>query len=847
MLLKSYLKYFLIFNFLFGNAQNYSENGEYDFNFDWEFKLLKNTSIPSEKNAKLYKDWTPVNLPHDWAIHFSFDSKNGEGATGYLPGGMGVYKKGFDLKKNDSKTTYLLFDGVYNNSEVYLNGKSLGFHPYGYSPFYFDITNHLKEQDNQNEVRVTIDRSRYVDSRWYSGSGIYRNVSLIRKDNLHVPVWGVFITTPKISNSEATIHVKSTVKNNYNKDQNFVYQVKIINDSGKIVSESSDSKNMASGQEIIIEKDLTVPNPYLWGIESPRMYKAIISILKDDKLIDKNTVRFGVRKIKFDVNKGFFLNDVNTAIKGVCLHHDGGLVGAAVPKEVWKRRLQTLRDGGCNAIRISHNPGSNEFLDLCDEMGFLVQDEFFDEWDNPKDKRLNQNEQIVDSISRGYAQYFQKWAEKDLKNTMRSHRNHPSIFQWSIGNEIEWTYPRNQKATGFFDNISWQGNYFWEEPPYSTEKIKQKLETLPRGKYDIGKTAKKLAKWTREMDTTRYVTANCILPSSSHLSGFADALDVIGYSYRRVLYDYGHKNYPSIPIMGSENLPQWHEWKAIQERPFISGTFLWTGIDYMGESHKQWPRKATPSGMLDVGGFEKPSFHMLKTLWNKDPHIFVATQTLDKSIFKEDKKTGAPVERKPGAWKNALWVWHDVNEHWNYKEGEKIVVEVYSNYEELELCLNNESLGTKKLKNFEDRIYKWILPFKNGALKIIGKKEGKDDQVQTINTTGEAERIKLGTDKTVMTADGYSVAHIVAQLEDAKGNPIKNFEKEITFSLDGAVSLLGVDNGSAFNVQDYKSNAITTYKGRALLIIQSKLKPTNVKITASAKNIDSNTLEIIVH
>ncbi|MGS0523886.1 glycoside hydrolase family 2 TIM barrel-domain containing protein [Zobellia nedashkovskayae] len=286
-------------------------------------------------------------------------------------------------------------------------------------------------------------------------------------------------------------------------------------------------------------------------------------------------------------------------IKGVCLHHDGGMVGAAVPDDVWRRRLTKLKKAGCNAIRISHNPGSEAFLNLCDEMGFLVQDEFFDEWDNPKDKRKNMNEQSVDYVTRGYTEHFQEWAEKDLKNTILAHRNHPSIIQWSIGNEIEWTYPRNTDATGFFNNMGWQGNYFFSEPPFTPEQIKEQLKTLPKEKYDIGKTAQKLAKWTKELDTTRYVTANCILPSASHLSGYTDALDVVGYSYRRVIYDYGHKNYPNEVIMGTENLPQWHEWKAVMERPFISGLFLWTGIDYMGESNGGWPKKGTNSGLLN--------------------------------------------------------------------------------------------------------------------------------------------------------------------------------------------------------------------------------------------------------
>ncbi|TSE09844.1 glycoside hydrolase family 2 TIM barrel-domain containing protein [Aquimarina algiphila] len=842
MVLRSFLTLLLLCVFFVSSAQKYSKIGKHDFNFDWKFKLLERSGTPVKIEDT---DWKDINLPHDWSVGFSFDPK-GEGATGYLPGGIGIYKKDFLLNIDDSKTTYVLFDGVYNNSKVYLNDQLLGTHPYGYSPFYFDITKRLRDNGELNTIKVEVDHSRFVDSRWYTGSGIYRNVKLIHKNNLHIPVWGVFVTTPEISKDNAKAHIKTTIKNNNISEQDFDLQIQIYDDENTSVSEYSKKYKVKASQKIDVENILNIPKPFLWSITSPRMYTAIITIAQEGKLIDKNDVRFGVRSIKFDADKGFFLNDISTAIKGVCLHHDAGLVGAAVPKDVWRRRLQKLKDAGCNAIRIAHNPGSQEFLDLCDEMGFLVQDEFFDEWDNPKDKRLNTNEKSVDDVTRGYTQHFQKWAERDLKNTMLAHRNHPSIFQWSIGNEIEWTYPRNADATGFFNNMNWNGNYFWEEPPHTIDQIKEKLETLPKGKYDIGETAKKLAKWTREMDTTRYITANCILPSASHLSGYADALDVIGYSYRRILYDYGHKNYPEKPIMGTENLVQWHEWKAVEERPFISGTFLWTGIDYMGESNDQWPRKATPSGMLDVAGFEKPSYHMMKTLWNEEPHIYATTQTLDKSIYIEEKNTGLAVEKVKDAWKKALWVWHDVNDHWNYEEKDKVVVEVYSNCNEIELCLNGESLGIKRLKDFEDRIYKWIVPYTKGELKIVGLNNGEVEEIRTIHTSGKAEHIKITTDKIKLKADGYNTAHVVAQLVDKHGIPVTTSDEEVIFTVEGEAKILGVDNGWASNVQDYQSNKIVTHKGRCLLLLQSKTKKADVTIKATSKNLTGNTIRITI-
>ena len=526
--------------------------------------------------------------------------------------------------------------------------------------------------------QVKVDHSRYADCRWYTGSGIYRNVELITKNNLHIPIWGTYITTPKVAKDQSSVHLEIKVKNNFDDQQAFDIKTVFLDNKGIQVTEQSTKGTLLSKKENTFIVDASIQNPKLWDVDSPNLYTAQTDIVQNGKVVDTYSTTFGIRTIKFDANTGFFLNGKNMKIKGVCLHHDGGLVGAAVPKEVWRRRFEKLKVAGVNAIRISHNPGSKEFIDLCDEMGIMVQDEFFDEWDNPKDKRKNMKEQSVDAITRGYTEHFQDWAERDLKNTMLRDRNHPSIIQWSIGNEIEWTYERNAQATGFFNNMDWSGNYFWSLPPNSIEVIKEKLRTLPREKYDIGVTAQKLARWTKEMDTTRYVIANCILPSSSYESGYADALDIIGFSYRRVIYDYGHKNYPKLPLMGTENVAQWHEWKAIMERPFVSGTFLWTGIDYLGESNKKWPKKGTDSGILDFAGFEKPSYHMMKSLWNDAPELYIATQSLEKSIYKIDNKTGQPVEKKEGNWQHALWVWHDVNEHWEYKNDQKTIVEVYS-------------------------------------------------------------------------------------------------------------------------------------------------------------------------
>ncbi len=737
--------------------------------------------------------WHDVSVPHDWSVESPF-SQDFDGATGWLPGGVGWYRK--VVKSLGTDVTYLHFDGVYNNAEVFVNGEKVGFHPYGYSPFFYDISDKIVDGDNLIAVRV--DHSRYCDSRWYSGSGIYRNVELIGASKTHIPVWGTFITTPEVSDEMAIVQVEVEVCN----PDSTKLITQIFAPNGDLVAESESVATEKTTQKI------EVKNPQRWDVDSPNLYRAVCSLKIGDEVLDEYETVFGIRTIRFDVNEGFFLNERNMKIKGVCLHHDAGCVGAAVPKAVWKRRLEILKSGGANAVRIAHNPGSDEFIELCDEMGFLVQDEFFDEWDNPKDKRLNQNERHDDYITRGYTEYFQEWAETDLKAVIRSHRNHPSIFQWSIGNEIEWTYPRNAEATGFF-GMKATGNYFWCTPPNSLDEIDHELATLPRGKYDIGETAQKLSRWTKELDTTRPVTANCILPSASYRSGYADSLDVIGFSYRRVMYDYGHENYPNLPLMGCENLGQWHEWKAIMERPFVSGTFLWIGIDYLGESAACWPRRSKKSGLLNTAGFEKGSFHMMKTLWCDEPHIHLTTQTLEKSPYIFDAETGFIGEENSEAWKTKTWFWHDVNTHWNYKFGEMIAVEVYSNCESVELFLNGESLGVKNLADFDDRIYKWAVPFFEGVL------EAKAAETSiSYKTAGKVAGISLSVES----------CHVIAQLVDEKGIPVKHEERELIFDVSGAGRLMGVDNGNCYSVQPFQSDRAVTDQGRCLLIVDGAVE-----------------------
>ncbi|MDO6720741.1 glycoside hydrolase family 2 TIM barrel-domain containing protein [Psychrosphaera sp. 1_MG-2023] len=803
-----------------------------NFNNDWQFTLGDNQDFATVE----FDDdkWRTLTLPHDWSIEAEFDQKY-HGATAYLPGGTGWYRKTFkaDPQWLDN-STYIYFDGVYANSEVYLNGKYIGGRLNGYSPFYIDISKHLNA--DKNVLAVKVEHERYIDSRWYTGSGIYRDVTLVSTSKLHIPIWGTYVTTPKVTRSSAEVASQIEIKNNFDVAQSFTLVNRIYDQNHALVSQHSLNGQLAANTQTTLSSTSEVSQPQLWDLHSPSLYTLVSELRLNGKTVDTYKTPFGIRTIEYDANKGFFLNGKNHKIKGVNLHHGAGLVGTAVPNDVWRRRLETLKEAGVNAVRTAHNPVSVSFLELCDELGLLVQAEIFDEWDNPKDKRLNQWERHDDDISRGYADIFQQEAEHDLKDPIKRDRNHPSIIMWSIGNEIEWTYPRYKKATGYFD-MNAAGNYFFNPPFISPEEIKERFHSSEEGQYVLAKTAQKLSKWVKEMDTTRPVTANLILPSVSHISGYTDALDVVGYSYRRVIYDYGHELFPDKMILGTENVVQWHEWKAIEERDFIPGTFLWTGIDYLGESNNGWPRKALESGMLDTAGFKTPSFHMYKTLWNNQPHIHITSQIEDKSLYKVDGQQ--VVEKKEGKWAERVWLWQDVNRHWNYKEGGSVIVEVLSNCDRVELFQNESSLGIQSLSESPDHELKWAVNFTAGQL--VAKGLDGCDASDKVTTAKNASQFAISIDKSTLDVNPHHVAHIEIQLTDENNIAVHHQEIQLQFDVSTNVQLLGLDSGNSRTIDKYQNTKVITSEGRALGIVRvNDNKP--AWITISGQGLTSKTV-----
>ncbi|MGQ1909097.1 glycoside hydrolase family 2 TIM barrel-domain containing protein [Marinifilum sp. RC60d5] len=625
--------------------------------------------------------------------------------------------------------------------------------------------------------------------------------------------------------------------NSRKKSSKFVFSTDVVDASGKVVASDKKEVKLSSGKETKILQTISVGQPKLWDTKNPNMYKAVSRLMVNNKVVDQYSTSFGICSLRNDKDHGFFLNGKSTYVKGVCLHHDGGLVGVAVPKGVWRRRLQKLKDAGCNAIRTSHNPFSEEFLDLCDEMGFLVQNEIFDEMDNPKDKQYNMNEREVKYITRGYTEHFQKWGESDLKRTILRDRNHPSVFQWSIGNEIEWTYKDYKHVSGLWDPES-KGGYWNKIPDLTADEMKARYNALPDRKYKLAETAQRLSKWVKELDTTRAVTANLIIPVASCASGYADALDVVGFSYQIAQYDWCKKNYPNMMFTGNENSGLLSEWLSIIENPMVFSMYMWTGIDYMGESQDKWPQKGWDGDLLDFAGFEKQKWNYFKSIWVNKAHLSIGTLPVEGSKFTVNELSGKPVAKNKKAMN-----WANSNMHWNYKDKEMVLVEVCSNLPVVELFLNDVSLGCRSLSECPDRIFRWAVPFQAGTLTAKAGFDGARIHAE-LKTTSAPVGIRLTTDKSTLTADGYDVAHVIAQLVDKDGNEVKTSDVKLTFSIDGKARVLGVDNGSNKSVQDYQSNELVTSQGRGMLLIQSLKDKSEIIVKVQADGLNSSRVHI---
>jgi len=798
-----------------------------DFNFGWKFILedLPWAERPDFDDAA----WQDVRLPYDWSAEQSFTQKNAGASNAFLPGGVGWFRKTFTLpEKTRQNSTWIEFDGIYNNAEVWINGHYLGKWPYGYSSFNYDLTPYLNFGHKKNLIAVKVDHSAYIDCRWYTGSGIYRNVRLVSTGRVHIPVWGVFVTTPQISNSSATVNLQIQIQNDGNRENKVEAAISIISPDNQIVAGKKIETNIAPGSSNEVTGKLDIANPELWDTRSPAMYTAEIKLYMAKREVDSYKVTFGIRDIHFDSKTGFFLNGKNMNMKGVCLHHDAGCVGAAVPVGVWERRLKKLKEIGCNAIRTAHNPPAPEFLDLCDRMGFLVIDEAFDEWNRCKSKWITVRSAYdgPDSLTSGYPKYFSEWAEHDLKHMVLRDRNHPSVILWSIGNEIEWTFP-----------------YYRPINNAPEDKKEEVFRKLAGGKCELVDIANRLKNWVKEIDTTRLVMAGEVLPDADIITGFADAVEVMGYNYKAEDYDWTHKQNPGRIILGTENWGQYQEWKDCIDRDFVSGIFVWTGISYLGEAGP-WPKKGSQASFFDFACFKTPRGHFFECLWNEDPKVYLCTNLISESEYIYNNESGVVEDRRKDRLRK--WSWDHVVESWNYKEGDSVLVHAYTNCHETELFLNGQSLGRKRPDDFKDHAVKWLVRFKPGELKAKAYYENGDTVTHRIRSAGNPQRIILKADKKNILPDEYDVVHLEAFLVDKTGIPVVYDERKVHFKVEGDCRILGVDNGSEYIIQDNKSDYCFTNLGKCLLILQAGKTSGNIKISVSSTGLESSSVLIRV-
>ena len=710
--------------------------------------------------------WRRVTLPHDWAVEHPFDPSHASG-TGYLPGGTAWYRRHFSLDESAvGRRVRLTFQGVYKHAKVWINSNYLGNHAYGYTSFSFDISPFVKA--GENVIAVRVEHSDVADSRWYTGSGIDRHVTLTVSEPVSFAEHGIFVKT--LSSDGASACLRITYETIGAEGVTF----RLLDAEGKEVAS-------VSGQGETGSVDMPVNEPHLWSIDHPYLYTLAGETLGQNRVTDHEEIPVGIRSFRFDPDQGFFLNGEPMKIKGVCVHHDAGCLGAAVPKNVWKRRLLKFKDAGCNAIRTAHNPPDPDLLDLCDELGFLVMDEAFDEWEGTKNKWW-QGHNVYPPKHFGYAEDFPEWHERDLSSMVLRDRNHPSIVLWSIGNEID--YPNDPYVTPLFKEAL--GNNDANKP--AAERLYD-----PR-KPDAGRLAtiaKELTEIVHRLDDTRPVTSALSFPELSNHTGYADQLDVIGYNYREYFYEDDHKNYPGRVILGSENSHDPKAWFAVRDHDFIAAQFLWTGVDFLGEC-KGWPVRISQAGMLNLAGYEKPLFYQRKALWTEEPFVRIAVGDGD--------------SERHGVW----------NEHfrWTGEPEQTKIVSCYTNAKAAELFLNGVSLGKKQLTDIDGCRVCWEVPYQPGTLRAVI--DGGEDELSTAQA---AASIELKPEKTELLANGLDTAQVEITLLDENGFPA--LDEAVHCQIVGDMRLLGIENGRPDDLTPYAEPFRTTLDGRAIAYLRA--------------------------
>lgn len=754
-------------------------------NFDEGWLFVKGAAANAEQPKLNDSSWQKLSIPHDWSIAGPFDRNAPTTRSGaFLPSGVSWYRKHFTVSpQSKNRIVSVEFDGVMGISDVWINGVHLGTRPNSYISFAYDLTKHINFSGD-NVIVVRSDTTLQPASRWYTGAGIYRHARLVVKDAVNIPTWGTFISTPRATAETATVKVSSEVFNGTNQTQSVSLQVDVIDPSGKkVASGESAAQSLAPNQKLNLEKEIAVDKPQLWHVEKGVIYTAVAKIRQGGKTIDDERVPFGIREYHFDAKTGFWMNGKNFKIFGACIHHDGSAFGAAVPLGVWERRFRELRKLGVNAIRTAHNPPAPEFLDLADRMGFLVMDELFDQWTvakNPYDYHL----------------YFNEWSKRDVTDTVRRDRNHPSVIIYSAGNEIHDT----------------------PKPEIAIPILKGLVETFHAN------------------DPTRPVTQGLFRPnvSKDYDNGLADLLDVIGQNYREKEILAAHRQKPTRKILGTENTHDLNQWVAMRDNPEYSGQFIWSGIDYLGES-PGYPMIAANFGLLYRSATPRPVGYQRQSWWSEKPMVYIARRVAPTEKAPTDPGYDATLERRPQV------LFGD----WTPQNTAKHVetVEIYSNCEEVELFLNGKSLGAKSLPP-DDSARIWKVAYEPGTIKAIGKNGGKQVAEYELKTAGAPAKIELSVDKQSLRNDWNDVAFVTATVRDANGVIVPSANNLISFDVKGAGILAAVDSDDNTSHESFQGKTRRVWQGTCFAILKANANKGKITLTASADGLPSQSITI---
>jgi beta-galactosidase len=765
--------------------------------FDKDWKFFRGGAQSAESIRFDDSKWRNVDLPHDWSIEDLPGTASPFNPTaisqlggGFTTGGTAWYRKTFTIPSTEKgKRVIIIFDGVYMNPTTFINGVNLGQHPYGYTSFYYDITDKVNF-GGQNILAVEV-KNEGQNSRWYSGSGIYRHVWLKFADPVSISQWGTKITTTDVSMSSAKVDINTLLLNKGDAGANVKYVCHIFNKDNKEVGQVSEERKVDVNTPTVYNHDLLINNPELWSCQTPNLYTAVAEVYYNGKLSDRQTTTFGIRKISFDADDGFMLNGKTMKLKGGCFHNDNGPLGSKAYDRAEERKVELLKASGFNAIRCSHNPPSPAFLDACDRLGMLVMDEAFDCWHEGKN-------------AYDYHLFFDKWWQKDVESMVLRDRNHPSVIMWSIGNEI---------------------------PDKST----------PEGL----KTEKMLADCIRKLDSTRAITS-AINDLGVDKDPFFAVLDVAGYNYAATgnheqtdRYQEDHERAPGRIMVGTESYPlvAFDSWMDVADHPYVIGDFVWTAYDYIGEASIGWlgypqeskfyPWNLAYCGDIDICGGKRPQSFYRDALWMPD----------QLSVFVTPPKPSFPLNPNRQVW--SKWNWLDAVASWNWKgyENKPIEVDVYSSCQSVELFLNGKSLGKKETNRSTKFIAEWQVSYHPGKLVAIGYEGDKKVNRSTLSTAAAPVQMGAKADRVQLKADDEDLAYITIELQDKNGNLNPNAENLLKFKVDGPATIAGVGNANPQSLESCQLPQRKAWRGKCLVILKTTGKAGLITLKVSADGI----------